>query len=136
MNEQHRDDPHDDANQRDCLQRLAEQLIFYRQQTAEISHLAHQASLQPRETENVAQSVFLKFLEKGLLFTGKNEAQCHAWLVKVARREIANVRRQARRHPTLSLDALGLKPRDRRRDEPSAEDREADLKGCEEPCGN
>ncbi len=94
MNAQHRDDPHDDAAQRDACQRLAEQLIFYRQRTAEISHLVLQAKLQPRETENVAQNALLKFLEEGPLFTGKNEERCRAWLVKVARHEIANVQRE------------------------------------------
>lgn len=136
MNAQHSDDPHIDKDQRTACEWTAEQLAHYEQRMAELSRLALQAGLSLWQAEDVAQTVYQRFLENQPSFTGANAAEReHAWFLSVARHEIANVQREALRHPTVSLETLMEEPKDRRREESSASDREADLKRLQRALG-
>ena len=101
------------AAPRRASRRQTQRLKTYRQGKAAIRRLARKARLTQEQTEDLSQTVWLKFLASEASNPETMTPQSSlAWIITVALHEIAEHFRQHRRHPLLSLDALNLEPRD------------------------
>jgi RNA polymerase sigma factor (sigma-70 family) len=100
LNQHSGDGSPDHAAQPSAREQRADFLAFFGDATKVILGFARQMGLSPEKAEVILQIVWLRFIEKGPVFTGaRTSAQCHAWLLRVARNEVVNFFRASGRQP-------------------------------------
>jgi RNA polymerase sigma factor (sigma-70 family) len=112
------------AQQPSDSEQVAEYRAFYQEATRELLDCVLRMGLRPQKAEEIVEIVWLKFIEKGPIFTGAPTApQCHAWLLRVARNEVVNIFRASSQQPAQWPGEQGAEPFPLGKDDPAAHER-------------